>query len=78
MSWWNIAIRFSNHQNQDDIIMSKPSFMQTGHFPFLVLNTVPQSEHATMSAGFNIITLEYLKLTIKSLFYLIADLSGVP
>jgi hypothetical protein len=34
--------------------MSKASFMQTGHFPFLVLNTVPQSEHATMSAGFNI------------------------
>jgi hypothetical protein len=73
----HISIRFSNDQNHGDIIMSKPSFMQTGHFPFLVLNTVPQSEHATMSAGFNIITLEYHILTIKSLSCLIADLSGV-
>jgi hypothetical protein len=53
-------------KSHGDIIMSKASFIQTGHFPFLVLNTAPQSEHATMSPGLNIISyqLSYYKLGI--------------
>jgi hypothetical protein len=51
--------------------------MQTGHFPFLVLNTAPQSEHATISPGFNIISYHIIYSEFKVSVCLLVKIEGL-